>query len=58
MTNGERISWRGLNRNYTGIIIGNRHGFALVKIDGTEKSVLLSYDYCLTHNRHDKDMAR
>lgn len=42
MTIGDRVSWRSLNREYTGVVTGFRRDFAVVRIDGSEKSVLLN----------------
>lgn len=38
---GERVIWRSLNRHYTGEVTAIQGIFAVVRIDGTEKSVLL-----------------
>lgn len=42
---GERVSWRGLNRIYTGTVVShderNNIQFALVRVDGSGKHVLL-----------------
>ena len=42
MTIGDRVSWRSLNREHTGVVTGFRKDFAVVRIDGSEKSVLMS----------------
>ena len=41
MKPGDRVRWRGLNRDYSGEVIGFRNGFAVVRIDGTAKVVLM-----------------
>ena len=38
---GERVSWRGMNRDYTGVVTGYHGPFAVVRIDGSAKCVLL-----------------
>lgn len=40
-TIGDRVSWSSINRDYTGTVTGFFRAFAVVKIDGTGKTVLL-----------------
>lgn len=40
-TQGERVTWRGLNRTYTGVEDASRGPWALVRIDGSARYVLL-----------------
>ena len=40
-TIGQQVSWRGVSRGYTGVIVGFHGPFAIARIDGSEKSVLL-----------------
>ena len=40
---GQQVSWRGVNRSYTGVIVGFHGPYAIARIDGTGKSVLLGY---------------
>lgn len=41
MSIGERVSWKSINKDYTGIVTGFFRDFAVVRIDGSSKSVLL-----------------
>ena len=41
MKKGDRVSWRSLNRRYSGEVTGFYKTFAVVRIDGSGKSVLL-----------------
>lgn len=38
---GQQVSWRGINRDYTGVIVGFFGPYAIARIDGTGKSMLL-----------------
>lgn len=38
---GQRVSWRSLNLDYTGEVVGFSRGFAVARIDGSGKSVLI-----------------
>lgn len=38
---GDKASWQSLNRTYTGEVVGFYGPFAVVKIDGSGKSILL-----------------
>ena len=38
---GQQVSWSGINRTYTGKIVGFKGPYAIARIDGTGKSVLL-----------------
>ena len=56
---GERVSWRGLNREYTGTVVSHTERkniqFALVRVDSSGKHVLLFYgnkDEKQKHNTH------
>jgi len=40
-TQGERVTWQGLNRTYTGVVDAFRGPWALVRIDGSAGYVLL-----------------
>lgn len=41
MSIGERVSWKSINKDYMGIVTGFYRDFAVVRIDGSSKSVLL-----------------
>ena len=41
MSIGERVSWKSINKDYTGIVTGFFRDFSVVRIDGSSKSVLL-----------------
>lgn len=38
---GERVSWRSINRDFTGVVKGFYKSFAVVAIDGSGKRTLL-----------------
>ena len=38
---GERVTWKAINRNYTGVVVGFYKDFAVVEIDGSGKRTLL-----------------
>lgn len=38
---GERVTWQGLNRTYTGVVDAFRGPWALVRIDGSAGYILL-----------------
>ncbi len=38
----ERVTWRGINRDYTGVVEGFFGAFAVVRVDQSWKSVLLA----------------
>lgn len=40
-TQGERVTWQGLNRTYTGVVDAFRGPWALERIDGSAGYVLL-----------------
>ena len=48
---GDHVSWKAINRDYTGVIVGSYRGFALVKIDGSEKHILLYGQYTKQVNK-------
>lgn len=48
---GDHVPWRSINRDYTGVIVGSYRGFALVKIDGSEKHILLGGAYIKRLNK-------
>lgn len=50
LTIGERVSWRGLNREYTGEIEGFYGPFAIATIEGTDRKVLIHDGTELTKN--------
>ena len=54
---GDRVSWRSLNRDYTGEITGYHGPFAIARIDGSTKSVLLQNE-TLNPKCREKDAAR
>lgn len=42
LTIGERVSWRGLNREYTGVVESCTGAEWLVRIDGSSKQIIIS----------------
>ena len=45
---GDRVRWPGLNRHYTGEVVGYRGPFALVRVDGSGRHILLqNEDYVI-----------
>lgn len=38
---GDRVTWHAINRDYSGEVTGFRNGFAVVRIDGSDKVVLM-----------------
>ena len=38
---GDKVSWRSINRDFTGVVEGYRGPFAVVRIDGSGKYTLL-----------------
>ena len=38
---GDRVSWKAMNRDYSGTVTGFYRSFAVAQIDGTRKCVLL-----------------
>lgn len=38
---GESAYWRAINKDYTGVVVGFYKDYAVVRIDGSEKSTLL-----------------
>ena len=38
---GDTATWRGINREYTGVIVGFHGPFAVARMDGSARSVLL-----------------
>lgn len=53
LTPGARVSWRGLNRDYSGEVVAITPRGALVRLEGGDKCIILS-----TINRREKDAAR
>lgn len=41
MKPGDRVSWQSANKDFTGVVEGYHGPFAVVRIDGTAKVVLL-----------------
>ena len=59
MKPGDRVRWRGVNRDYSGEIIGFRDPFAIVRIDGSRKVILLENETMFNPNiSREKDAAR
>lgn len=38
---GDKVSWRSINLNFTGVVEGYNGPFAVVRIDGSGKYILL-----------------
>ena len=38
---GDKVSWRSINRDFTGVVEGYRGPFAVVRIDGSGKHTIL-----------------
>lgn len=38
---GERVFWKAINRDYSGVVVGFHGPFAIVRIDGSTKIVLI-----------------
>lgn len=38
---GDTATWRGINREYTGVIVGFHGPFAVARMDGSARVVLL-----------------
>lgn len=56
---GDRVAWHAINRDYSGEVTGFRNGFAVVRIDGTDKVVLMGEkQFVQPNNCREKDAAR
>ena len=42
LTPGARVSWRGLNRDYSGEVVAITPRGAVVRLEGSEKCIILS----------------
>lgn len=51
---GDKASWRSVNRDYTGVIVGFHGNFAIARINGSGKSVLLQ-NKPLTPKKNDSE---
>lgn len=59
MKPGDRVRWRGVNRDYSGEIVGFRGLFAIARIDGSRKVILLENETMFNPNiSREKDAAR
>lgn len=38
---GDKVSWKSINKDYTGVVEGYHGPFAVVRIDGSGKQILL-----------------
>ena len=50
---GERVTWRGINRDYTGVVDGFFGAFAVVRVDQSGKAVLLANE-TIKNNQNEK----
>ena len=37
---GDRVFWKAINRNYSGVVVGFHGPFAIVRIDNSNKVIL------------------
>ena len=51
---GDKVSWRSINRDFTGVVEGYRGPFAVVRIDGSGKYILLGNKPLNTKDDGDK----
>lgn len=54
----ERVTWRGLNKHLSGIVTGFYLGYAVVRVDGSGKSILLQNQFQPTLYAPQKDGER
>lgn len=51
---GERVTWRGINRDYTGVVEGFFGAFAVVRVDQSGKAVLLANETIKNNQKQSK----
>ena len=53
MNKGVRVTWRGLNRDYSGVVVRMEGTHAVVQVDGTGRYILLQQQN--NNKKADKD---
>ena len=51
---GERVTWRGINRDYTGVVDGFFGAFAVVRVEQSGKAVLLANEIIKINQKQSK----